>query len=35
VVIPLDAVKRVPEMIDFAQSIPLDNIVAWMKAQWI
>jgi predicted acylesterase/phospholipase RssA len=35
VVIPLDAVERVPEMIDFAQSIPLDDTVAWMKAQWI
>ena len=35
VVIPLDAVKRVPEMIDFAQSFPLDDTIAWMKAQWI
>ncbi len=35
VVIPLDAVKRVPDMIDFAQKIPLDETVAWLKAQWI
>jgi patatin-like phospholipase/acyl hydrolase len=35
VVIPLDAVKRVPEMIDFANNFPLDDTVAWMKAQWI
>jgi hypothetical protein len=35
VVIPLDAVKRLPDMIDFANNIPLDNTVAWMKAQWI
>jgi patatin-like phospholipase/acyl hydrolase len=33
--IPLDAVKRVPEMIDFANNVPLDDTVAWMKAQWI
>jgi len=32
---PLDAVKRVPEMIDFANKVPLDDTVAWMKAQWI
>jgi patatin-like phospholipase/acyl hydrolase len=35
VVIPLDAVKRVPDMIDFANNLPLDDTVAWMKTQWI
>jgi len=35
VVIPLDAVKRVPVMIEFANNLPLGDTVAWMKTQWI
>jgi len=33
--IPLDSVKRVPEMITFANSVPLPEAVAWLKANWI
>jgi patatin-like phospholipase/acyl hydrolase len=35
VVIPLDAVKRIPDMIDFANDYPLDDTIAWMKDEWI
>jgi patatin-like phospholipase/acyl hydrolase len=35
VVIPLDAVKRIPEMIEFANNYPLEGTAAWMQAHWI
>ncbi len=33
--IPLDAVKRIPDMIDFANLVPIDDTVAWLKSFWI
>jgi patatin-like phospholipase/acyl hydrolase len=33
--IPLDAVKRMPDMISFASNVPLTEAVAWLKANWI
>jgi len=35
VVIPLDAVKRIPDMIDFGSTFPVKDTIAWMKAHWI
>jgi len=33
--IPMDAVKRLPEMIDLAQKAPLEEAVAWLKTNWV
>lgn len=32
--IPLDDVRRVPDMIDFANSVDLKDTIDWMKANW-
>lgn len=33
--LPLDAVKRVPEMVAFAENVPLADTVAWLKKFWM
>lgn len=33
--IPLDDVRRVPDMIDFANSVNLKDTIDWMKANWV
>jgi patatin-like phospholipase/acyl hydrolase len=33
--IPLDDVRRVPDMIDFANSVNLKATIDWMKANWV
>ena len=32
---PMDDVKHVGEMVTFAQTVNLDETIAWLKAQWI
>jgi hypothetical protein len=29
-----DDVKRVPEMVSFAEQVPLENTVAWLSTNW-
>ena len=33
--IPLDGVKRVPDMINFANNVSLPDAVAWLKTNWV
>lgn len=33
--IPLDDVKRIPDMVTFAMNIPLESTVAWLEANWM
>jgi uncharacterized protein len=33
--IPLDAVSRIPDMIDFANGVDLSAAMAWIKANWM
>ena len=33
--IPMDGVKKIPEMIDFAESIDIDSSVEWLKKNWM
>ncbi|MEN8164667.1 MAG: patatin-like phospholipase family protein [Acidobacteriota bacterium] len=33
--IPMDAVKRIPYMIDFAEAFGIDETVAWMREYWV
>ncbi len=32
---PLDAIKRVPDMIAFAEKVPLADTIAWLKKFWL
>jgi len=31
----MDGVKKIPEMIDFAESIDIDSSVEWLKKNWM
>jgi patatin-like phospholipase/acyl hydrolase len=33
--IPMDDVKRIPDIVAFAQIVPLTSTLAWLKDQWI
>ncbi len=33
--IPMDAVKRVPEMIQFANALDLSTTVQWLRDRWL
>jgi hypothetical protein len=33
--LPLDAVKRVPEMVAFAEGVKLDRTVQWLQTHWL
>lgn len=33
-VIPLDAVKRIPELVKFAESVDIAEAVKWIKSRW-
>ena len=32
--IPMDDVKKIPYMIDFAEAVPLDDTITWLKEFW-
>jgi hypothetical protein len=33
--VPMDAVKKIPYMIEFAESWPLEEITTWLKSVWM
>ncbi|MGB5424085.1 MAG: patatin-like phospholipase family protein [Desulfobacterales bacterium] len=33
--VPLDAVDKIPYLIDFAESLALDKTIAWLKQHWV
>lgn len=33
--VPMDDVKKIPYMIEFGQSVPIDDTVAWLKKYWV
>ena len=32
--VPMDAVDRIPYMIDFAKNLPIDDIIDWLRTTW-
>lgn len=33
--VPLDAVEKVPYMVELAESLPLDDTIAWLRRAWL
>lgn len=33
--IPMDAVKKIPDMIGFAEALPLDGTIQWLRQRWL
>ena len=33
--IPLDDVRKVPYMVEFAESLPIDDVVQWLRRNWV
>jgi hypothetical protein len=33
--IPLDDVEKIPYMIQFAESLPIDDTVRWLEREWV
>ena len=34
VVIPFDGVKRIPELLEFGETVDISQAVKWLKAAW-
>jgi len=34
ITVPIDDVKKIPYMIEFAQSVPIENTIAWLNEYW-
>jgi hypothetical protein len=35
VTIPLDDIKKIPYMVKFAEALPIDETIVWLKQTWL